>query len=80
MNAHQEKQLIEDVEALKKLAAAQAPHNFLLLALAKRGVMSHHSNIAQEIDQIPVESSLDADETRRQAKQLLLLYFPRRDA
>jgi hypothetical protein len=80
MNSNQEEQLIAEVEALKRKVASQAAHILLLLALAKRGNLSHRSDIEEEIDRLPLDFSSDADETRRQAKELFSTYFPRKAA
>jgi len=80
MNSKQETQLLADVEALKRKSTSQAPHILLLLALAKKGNLSHRSDIEEEIDRLPLDSSSEADETRQQAKKLFLTYFPRKAA
>lgn len=73
------KQLRDDVALLTKQVAAQAPHTILLLALAKtKSSIAHWSNIEAEIDRIPIDCN--GDEIRREAKKLLLFYFPRRNA
>lgn len=76
MNEHEEKKLIADVEALKKAVAAQTPHLLLLLALAKTKSSSHRADIEKAIDNLPLEDSSEANEQKKQARELIRRYFP----
>ena len=76
MTPDQEKQLIADVRALKQQMAGQVSHTILLLAIAKIKGCPHPGNIKDEIDRFPLPDETDADEIRKQAKQLAEFYFP----
>ncbi|MGC9944350.1 MAG: hypothetical protein ABSE48_21195 [Verrucomicrobiota bacterium] len=76
MNEQDIKRLQNDVDALKKIVASQAPHLLLLLALVKTESRSHRSNIEKEIDDLPLGDSPEASEQKEQARELVRRYFP----
>lgn len=64
-----------DVSLLKNVMASQVPYIALLLALSKLGIQPHRADIEKAIDSLSLGYSPDANETKRQAKKLIPLYF-----